>query len=549
MPELTPREQEIFAQTLKTGDWDIFTQHYFQLPKSGTWYTPEDRVEQYQRLHEAWVSLGKPDTQMFVEVDGVETAIHVSWDYVYYGDDPLFLLPHGFRMLPWLREFLAPSIPLGIAITGTGTGKAQNLDAKILTPKGWTTMGDIKKGDCIIGQDGSPKKVLGVYPQGIRPIYRVTFSDGSSTTADDEHLWLVDDGRKRKNSSWRVMETGELLTVRQRNFIPFVEPVEYASSQNLPMDPYLLGALLGDGGLTQDTVMFTNPDDEVLDRVRNAIPEELHLKYSSNYDYRISRKVLKGTRYNPLITTLRDLGLWGHGADGKFIPDSYLYASYEDRVAILQGLLDTDGCVAGLTGGIEYVTVSQALAYNIQELVWSLGGKVSIATKRPTYIYNGERRSGKTAYRLYIQFHKPSFSPFYLSRKADNYRSKCTRLTRRVVSVEYIGDMEAQCINVEDNLYVTDDYIVTHNTAGTAIFGLMCCALLPGFRFLNVAPTSEQAGFMLAEIEKWAGNTGFRKFIRESRGANPLWKEKPHPTVVIEVYEGYPSLFVCQIAG
>ncbi|MCP4538529.1 MAG: hypothetical protein GY832_15445 [Chloroflexi bacterium] len=352
MPELTARETEIFAQTLRTGNWDIFTEPYFQLPKSGTWYTPEDRVEQYGQLYDVWASLGKPDSQMFVEVDGTDTAIHVSWDYVYYGDEPLFLLPHGFRMLPWLREFLAPSIPLGIAITGTGTGKAQNLDAKILTPKGWTTMGDIQKGDYVVGRDGLPKKVLGVYPQGIRPIYRVTFSDGSSTAADNEHLWLVDDGSKR---NWQVVETRELLSARQCSFIP-------------------------------------------------------------------------------------------------------------------------------------------------------------------------------------------SLSSYHLPLEADNS-------TRRVTSVEYIGDMEAQCIDVEDDLYVTDDYIVTHNTAGTAIFGLMCCALLPGFRFLNVAPTTEQASFMLAEIEKWAGNTAFRRFIRESRGANPLWKEKPHPTVTIEVYPGYPSTFVCQTVG
>lgn len=123
MTELTPEEQYIFEQTLKTGDMDIFTEYFFRLPWSGTWYTPEDRVEFYSFLYDYWKRIGQPDDVFTAVVDNKETTFKTSWDEPYYGDYPLFLLHHGFRMLPWLKQFMNPSVPLGIAITGTGTGK------------------------------------------------------------------------------------------------------------------------------------------------------------------------------------------------------------------------------------------------------------------------------------------------------------------------------------------------------------------------------------------------------------------------------------------
>lgn len=181
--------------------------------------------------------------------------------------------------------------------------------------------------------------------------------------------------------------------------------------------------------------------------------------------------------------------------------------------------------------------MSPRLASDMRELVWSLGGKCSISRKR---VYTG------TAYRMYINFHDPPFNPFSLRRKAKGYKPKKHRMVRKVVSVEYVGMRECQCIKVEDELYVTDDYIVTHNTCGVAIYALACCALFPGFRFLNLAPSRMQAELMLGEVEKWCLNTHFRKFIVESKGANPLWVSRPHATLGIEISPGYHSQFVCQ---
>jgi hypothetical protein len=124
--ELTPQEEDIFKRTLKTGNLDIFTEHFFRLPWSGTWFTTEDRVERYDALHAVWTKLGKPDDEWGAVLDGVPTRFKVMWDD-YYNGYPMFLLPHGFRAVPWVREFVRPAITKGIAVTGTGSGKTAGL--------------------------------------------------------------------------------------------------------------------------------------------------------------------------------------------------------------------------------------------------------------------------------------------------------------------------------------------------------------------------------------------------------------------------------------
>lgn len=120
--KLTAQEEAIFARAARTFNLDEFTEYFFQLPMSGTWYTVEDRVEQYAVLHNAWKGSGKPDTEFAADIGGVETVFKVAWDE-YYGGEPMFLLPHGFRTLPWIRQFISPQITRGLAVTGTGTGK------------------------------------------------------------------------------------------------------------------------------------------------------------------------------------------------------------------------------------------------------------------------------------------------------------------------------------------------------------------------------------------------------------------------------------------
>ncbi|MFL5735502.1 MAG: SNF2-related protein [Chloroflexia bacterium] len=351
-----------------------------------------------------------------------------------------------------------------------GLGKAQPLTAKVLTPYGWELMGDVQVGDEVINSQGGTSHVIGVYPQGIKDIYRVEFTDGSCTECCDEHLWLVNTAlRRRRGNTPRVKSLKE-ISLRIGNgsggyqhFIPMIQPVEFAEAE-LPLHPYLLGVLLGDGGISDHSVRLSSADRELLERVGGLLPEGVALKWKGGYDWTISHG---RTRIpNPVTISLRSLGLMGHRAETKFIPALYKYASVSSRVALLQGLLDTDGHVRPNDNNVEFCSSSLRLSLDVIELVQSLGGKATLRQKRTTYTYKGERRNGQLAYRMSIAL-PPSIQPFSLSRKAGVYhpRTKYPPV-RAIKSVTYVGRKEAQCIATDapDQLYVSDDYILTHNT-------------------------------------------------------------------------------------
>lgn len=129
---ITPEDEHIFEEVMRTGDLDVFTEHYFRLPWSGTWFTPEDRPEQYEDLHRLWTAMGKPDDQFSALLDDQEVELKIMWD-THYGEYPMILLPHGFRSLPWIRELISPQIGLAIAVTGTGSGKTCSVAIAALT--------------------------------------------------------------------------------------------------------------------------------------------------------------------------------------------------------------------------------------------------------------------------------------------------------------------------------------------------------------------------------------------------------------------------------
>lgn len=368
---------------------------------------------------------------------------------------------------------------------GTGTGKAQPLDAKLLTPTGWRLMGDIKAGDEVVSVDGKATTVLAVHPQGDKPIYRVTLSDGSSTECCDEHLWetqtLYERRKASANPNWdcakpKVRSLSEIRAgLSKQHFIPMVSPVEMPSA-NLPIPPYTLGVLLGDGCLTANCITFSSEDEAIANRVSEDLPAELELRSVAVTGgrcatYRIS-EVEKSRRSNgqmeshPWAVSLRGLDLMGRNCYSKHIPQQYLVASVEQRVALLQGLMDADGWVDRKTGSAYFTSTSKALVGGVVEIARSLGGIATVNTKQPSFAYKGERKPGATAYNVCLNL-PAQFVPFALERKAVLYRANTKYPARRkIVSVELIGVKPAQCIEVEHHrrLYVTDDFIVTHNT-------------------------------------------------------------------------------------
>lgn len=364
----------------------------------------------------------------------------------------------------------------GILADDMGLGKCQANSEPVLTPSGFVPLGTIAAGQEVISVDGTPTTVLSVHPQGLREMYRVTFSDGSWTNCDLDHLWEVNSPvRKSRGNPGLVKTTREILeggltdaAGNRKWYIPMTGPVQFRDQGSLPLDPYLLGVLLGDGCLsrTQKHVTVCTdrecivgiplPDGAEIVRTCQEYPDAPY-----NGTFSISG----------LWEHLDNLGLFDARSATKFVPTRYLMASPEDRIALLQGLVDTDGAtVLGgrgkLTTSVEYGTTSKQLSEDVRWLVHSLGGTVSTQEKVPTYWYDESTKEGKLYYRMIL--HIPSgITPFRLQRKLDNWipRSKYEP-TRSIVSIEPSHVEEATCIRVDHprHLFLTRDFIVTHNT-------------------------------------------------------------------------------------
>lgn len=161
---------------------------------------------------------------------------------------------------------------------------------------------------------------------------------------------------------------------------------------------------------------------------------------------------------------IKELGLEHHFSYDKFVPEQYKRGTIEDRLAIVQGLMDSDGCVDETGKSIEFSTSSKQLALDMQEIIWSLGGKAKIVSRIPTYTHKGEKKQGALNYRVYIKMRDDSLI-FRLPRKKE--RCQPVRdLWDKIENLEYVRDDYSQCISVDhsEHLYITDDYIVTHNT-------------------------------------------------------------------------------------
>lgn len=359
----------------------------------------------------------------------------------------------GGGRLKWWVKFLIPQAELGLLFGDSGAGKAQPLDESVLTPDGWRPMGDIRQGDYVIGSSGFPVKVLQVHPRGKLDEWKITLSNGNEIRCSGDHLWRV----QIKGTHWETLSTKQLDKHPRRNCrIPLTGPVNYTPNRNpLPIDPYLLGALIGDGGLTA-YCGFSSGDEEILNEIRARIPAGhfLHSVKNAKYGYRINSA--RG-QPNHVWNALRFMGLAGKKSQDKFIPEEYMHASPADRLLLLQGLMDTDGYAPGGKASYEAAWSSRKLVEQVRELVGSLGGiPGQIRTKKTTHL---------DCYRM--NFRMPQgLNAFRLTRKAERITNGHA-VNIRMEKIERTGrKVPMQCITVaaNDHLYVTKDFTVTHNS-------------------------------------------------------------------------------------
>ena len=381
-----------------------------------------------------------------------------------------------------------------------GVGKGQPNNTLIYNESGTKKIGDLIVGDKVIGSDGKSHNVIGVYPRGKKETYKITFNDGYSIITDDEHLWSISSpnyGKNTKNErrkkslvlSTKQMFEGGKITIKGDGYnkdkdyiidtyykslngnnkwqIPIVKPIQFENNNELPIEPYLLGLCLGDGHFDKyhNCKIVVHKDD-----YQELLGEYCFKKITT-------RKNCLGGKIK-LKKELFELKLQNTHSYDKFIPKIYKYTSVENRLSILQGLMDTDGhCMLSKNGvfrGTEYSTVSKKLCDDVCEIVQTLGGIARKKSRKSFYKKDGKRVECRISYRVNIKL-PPGMNPFRLKRKSEKYNEPKKYLTGRYISkIEKNGEDYCTCISVDspNKLYVTEHCVVTHNTTSATIASL-----------------------------------------------------------------------------
>lgn len=361
----------------------------------------------------------------------------------------------------------------------------QPLYSKVLTPKGFVKMSDISVGDIINGTNGSYQKVLGVFPKGKRNIVKITFQNGEVVECCEDHLWTLSSGKTL--TTREMLKKGVKTESGRYNFYIKSSPVEfYQNDSEMPIDPYLVGVLLGDGSLSgkgrsniEISIGFSKSD--ILNKIN--LPEGFTLNVSkveskNYYRCRVVGQDPKGRDFKRLVESI---GLLGSLSTDKFIPKSYLYSSESSRRELLQGLIDTDGHV-NKRGLFEFSTVSGELYSDFLTLVRSL----SIPTNSRIHTRDNDLGSY-------------SDNPIFKVTELKGYKEGL-----KITNIEKTNKVtEMQCIKVSnpDHLYITDDFIPTHNTTTAIVLGQALVKATQKYQFEN---PDENPQLIKESIEKVA---------------------------------------------
>jgi len=415
-----------------------------------------------------------------------------------------------------------------ILLASRQIGKALALDTPIPTPNGWTTMGELKQGDQVYGLDGKPCNILCAHDVMYgRPCYKITFDNGETIIADEEHLWFTESKNERYKGG-TVKTTGEicktLLAGKEPNHrIPMcINGVTYESS-NLPIDPYVLGMWLGDGTSSGATISIGKRDlNETIDTLKTYQSQfdklTLHEYYADNYTLRLS--TTSNVKTKSLSTLLHDNNL----IDNKHIPTAYLQSSRQQRLKLLQGLIDSDGYI-NKNGVCQFYNTNIRLVKQVKELVESLGYKVTFKQYTPTL--NGVECAEcgcitftPIEYVATLMFKKSRIKP-----KPLHVQSKFRSQWHYIKNVEKIDSVPVRCITVDskDNLFLCGrQYIPTHNTTLMTIYALWFACFNDDQKVLIVANKEGTAKEIFSrirlayeELPNWL-KAGVKEYGKES---------------------------------
>ena len=480
-------------------------------------------TELIRELNNAWLNLSVDDNFIINPFDRLATD---DPDEFYKRLTCLFLNPEYFsfickhvlniELLPMqaliLKEMWSRKFPM--LVGSRGLGKLLRPDAKIRTKGGWTSMEKVSVGDKVYGSDGRLCNVVHKTPlQSDVVMYKVTLRDGRTIDCCKDHMWKIWDknkNHKRAETVWSELKTEDMVdnyfwvrkdsksklpkeTKEYRYAIPVNMPLMDEDNREFALDPYVVGVLLGDGCLTQKTIKVTSIDKDLLSRFENLLPDGYQLsKPDKDKDYRIIRTT---SEVVPFYRLCEKIGIWGHDSHTKFIPEEYKFASYDQRLELVKGLMDTDGWSDKIT--IEYYTVSERLCDDMADMIRSLGISCRKTIKESRL--NDERYSD--CHRLRIYTDRPIFSIARKLKYTSHEKSKAGKSKYEkvfIVGIERIENGEGYCIQVDsdDSTYITDDYIVTHNTFILSLYCILRAMLIPNRKIVVVGAAFRQSKYL-----------------------------------------------------
>lgn len=362
-----------------------------------------------------------------------------------------------------------------------GVGKAQPVNTLIPTPQGWRKLGELKVGDYVYDRTGRPTKVLKVFPQGEKQVYTLYLKDGRSTQCAGDHLWTV----INKKNQQQTLTTEELLKKGLTNSagfkyaVPNNLPVEY-DRINYSIDPYVIGVFLGDGCCKQRQLTLSSETEEIPILIKELIgAKEVNKNSGENYNWTFTLQNPMQSNSNNLILKFQTETFFADyqkemccSAQEKRIPDVYKRGSIDQRLALLQGLFDTDGSIASKDENrfnIRFTSTSYQLILDVQEVLYSLGYSSTIIQDK-----RSEKYITGACYGLNVNIpNEEKFKLFRLQRKKDialkakNYPKHKNYSKESIVNIikeDYTAEMVCIYVDNLEHLYLTNDYIVTHNT-------------------------------------------------------------------------------------
>lgn len=358
-----------------------------------------------------------------------------------------------------------------LATGSAGTGKAQPLDSLVRIPGGWKRIGDIRRDDVISCPDGTYAKVNGVFPQGEKKTLTIIFEDGRRVECCEEHLWHL---KTYRNSDPVILTAKELKekfdTLSPKYFNSFKVPlIEHEETKNasVPLCPYVLGLLLGDGSF-RNGISYTTTDSILLEHIKNILPDGYILREDADsITYSLQKENRNSYVPNVFIEMFKNWGLFDKLSHEKFIPDEYMKGlSKEQKHSLLAGLIDSDGEI-DKNGNMYFHTTSYQLAKDFIEILRSLGGIGYLKEKNTFYTYKGEHKEGRKSYSIRVRY-REVHNLTKLKRKKVNLsvNSQYKNWGLKIIDIFESGKKECVCISVDHpmHLYITNDYVVTHNT-------------------------------------------------------------------------------------